>query len=150
MDKDTSHQAHPGFVETLKNLTSDEAILLQTFISESGHPLIDITSKSLNEKGFSIHYSNYGHFHKKVTLNRPDLAPVYIDNLCRLGILEIPALTSITEPNTYETLINDTDLDKIKDQIKNQLKRNINFKNKYVTLTNFGRQFVKNVVIEKK
>jgi hypothetical protein len=150
MDKETVHKAHPGFVETLKNLTSDEALLLQTFTTQSSHPLIDIRGKAIEGKGFAEFYSNYGHFHKKVKFNRPNLVPAYIDNLCRLGIVEIPALTAMTAPNTYEPLINDPDLDQIKFDIENNLKRKLDFQNKIVKLTQFGKQFVENVVIEKK
>lgn len=149
MDKETIHQAHPGFVETLKNLTSDEALLLQVFTTQSSHPLIDIRGKLIDGKGYTNLYSNYGHFHKKVAFNRSDLVPAYIDNLCRLGILEIPALTSMTAPNTYEPLTTDPELDNIKDEITTKLKRTVDFQKKLVRLTEFGRQFVQNVVVEK-
>lgn len=151
MDKTTIHQAHPGFVEILKNLTSDEAILLQAFTTQNQYPLIDIIAKiKEGNKGYSIVYSNYSHFHKKVKLVRQDLVPTYIDNLCRLGILEIPALTNMTAPNTYEPLENDIELNELKNQIVNNMQRTVDFQRKVVMLTAYGRQFVQNVVNEKK
>lgn len=124
MNKETIHKAHPGFVEILRNLTSDEAILLKVFSPRRSYPLIDIKATTLEgARGYSVIYTNYSHFHKILELARPDLAPTYIDNLCRLGILEIPALTSITTPNTYEPLEDDDELKDLKQQIENQMKK---------------------------
>jgi len=151
MDKSTIHQAHPGFVEILKNLTSDEAILLQNFSTLNKFPLIDIKAKSKEASlGYTIVYSNYSHFHKMVKLVSPELIPTYLDNLCRLGILEIPALVNITAPNTYEPLENDIELENVKSRIENQMMRTVEFQRKVIMPTAFGRQFIQNVVNEKK
>lgn len=150
MDRETIQQAHPGFVEVLKNITGDEALLLKAFISKDTYPLIDVHSKLKEKIGFTLIYSNYSHLSKVVELPYPDLIPSYIDNLCRLGILKIPSQVYITAENTYEPLESDTYLDNIKQQIESEEIRKVEFERKTLRLTVFGNQFIKNVVNEKK
>lgn len=150
MDKETIHKAHPGFVEIIKNITSDEAILIQTFSTQKSHPLIDIQAKvKEGNKGYTVMFSNYAHFHKKIRIQRTDLIPTYLDNFCRLGILEIPSGIHLSTPNTYEPLETDKDLDQLKNQIEVQMNRTISYDRKVIQLTDFGKLFVQNVVIEK-
>jgi len=53
MDKNTIHKAHPAFVEIIKNLTSDEAILMECFKGQPQYPLIDINATIEGQSGFS-------------------------------------------------------------------------------------------------
>ncbi len=148
MNKETIHQAHPGFVEILKNMTSDEGILLQSFTAIH-YPLIDVHITAKDGVGFTIFRSNYSHFHKNTKLIRPDLVPSYLDNLCRLGIMEIHATTWINTPNTYEPLETDKEFEIIKQAIEVIMQRKLSFQRKIVRLTSFGNLFVQNVVREK-
>lgn len=153
MDKETIHKAHPGFVEIIKNMTSDEAILIQAFLVLGTHPLIDVQAKykgGSTGKGYQILYSNYSHLHKQVKIERPDLIPTYLNNFCRLGILEIPSGKHMTAPNTYEPLENDKELNQLKEQIAKLDDRLVVFDRKAITTTAFGKLFVQNVVTEKK
>jgi hypothetical protein len=151
MDKETIHKAHPGFVEIIKNMTSDEAILIQAFATQEVYPLIDIRA-TYNEltKGYLVIYSNYSHIHKKLKIQRPDLVSTYLNNFCRLGILEIPSAQFMTAPNTYEPLETDMELSSIKQQIRNIEDTKIAFHRKAISTTAFGKLFVQNVVNEKK
>lgn len=150
MDKSTIHLAHPGFVEILKNLSSDEAILLQAFSTNNQYPLLDIRAKVIEGgTGYTVMYANFSQLFKIVKVERPDLIPSYLDNLCRLGIADIPALTKIPTPKIYEPLENDTELDELKKHIENVMNRKVELHQKMVKLTSFGTQFVQNVVNEK-
>lgn len=149
MDKETIHKAHPGFVEILKNLSSDEAILLQAFISNSRFPLIDVHAEIKDSSHYNVMVVNHSHLSKIVTLNRPDLIPTYLGNLVRLGIVEIPSGIYIVGENIYEPLENDETLNPTKEVIEKQPDRNLKFERKQVRTTTFGRQFVENVVINK-
>lgn len=151
MDKETIHKAHPGFVEIIKNMTSDEAILIQAFATQDTYPLIDVQAKYTDgNKGYTVFYSNYGHLHKKVKIQRPDLIPTYLNNFCRLGILEIPSGKHMIAPNTYEPLETDSELTSLKQQIDNYGDRKVSFERKVIMTTAFGKLFVQNVVNEKK
>ena len=45
MDINTQYLIHPGYVEIIKNLSSDEAILLQIFKHKFIYPLININAE---------------------------------------------------------------------------------------------------------
>lgn len=150
MDSRTADNAHPGYVEIIKNITSDEALLLTIFLSREIYPKIDVKAKDKEaNKGFTLMFTNFSHIQKIVSLRRPDLIPSYINNLSRLGILEIPDGVLMAAPGTYEPLENDTELEHLKIVITETLKSDVEFDRGIFRLTSFGKQFVDNVVKEK-
>ncbi|MDR6943027.1 DUF4393 domain-containing protein [Mucilaginibacter pocheonensis] len=52
MNKETLHKAHPGYVEILKNISTDEAILLKNFVTTKIYPCIDLHSQYPNGSFF--------------------------------------------------------------------------------------------------
>lgn len=149
MDITTKDFVHPGFVEVIKNLASEEAILLQAFVGNKTYPLIDINGKLKDNSGSVTEYSNYSHLYKKVAIQKINQIPTYLDNLCRLGLLEIPQYIFLSAPNTYESLENDGAIDNVKKTIENRGNATVEFERKIVRLTSFGKQFIKHVVVEK-
>jgi len=149
MDKETAHKAHPGFIEIIKNMVADEAIIMQCFISQLEYPIMDINASLKNGlKGYTTEFANYSNLDKACTVQRPGLLPNYIDNLCRLGLLEIPPAVKLITPGTYDPLENDPDVLEFKQKIE-QDGRTVSFLHKFVQITTFGRQFIESVVIAK-
>jgi hypothetical protein len=77
------------------------------------------------------------------------LMPSYLDNLCRLGILEIPREVHLSSEKIYEPLENDEHIELYRKAIA-KTEHEMSFKRKVIQLTTFGEQFVNNVVKEKK
>lgn len=147
MDQDTVAHAHPGYVEVLKNLCSDEAALLTAYINESAHPVINI--KGVTDDGRYILFQRFfNHLHNRVTLNNPSLIPAYLDNLIRLGLLEAPPNTELSDQSVYEPLEIDPAIEPYLAQIVDSGKM-VQFERLVVRLTVFGAQFVRQVVVEK-
>ena len=149
MDRNTIREAHPGFVEILKNLSSDEAIFLRAFIEKDIFPLIDIQRELNDNKGYIPYINHFSTFYQNIGINCIDLVPSYIDNLVRLGILEIPSGLSLTRENTYEPLENSPELIQAKSIIQDIYKEKIHFERKIVRRTSFGTQFIMSVVKDK-
>jgi len=149
MDNTTADSIHPGYVEIIKNLSSDEALILQAFCSQNQFPLIDIFHQIPELNSEVVVYRNFSHFKNFYNLKRPDLTSVYIDNICRLGLTEIPVGKYIIKKGLYERLENDNSLFTLKANIA-QGKGFIDFNRKVIRLTNFGELFINNVVAEKK
>jgi len=145
MNKSTTKKAHPSFVEVIKNLTPEEAALLQIFVSQHHYPKVNIEGKLPDNKGEVTEFQNFTLFHKLVKDLNVNAIPVYIDNLNRLGIIEIFHDEYLTAPNLYEPLENDEALNKLKTQIQ-QANRTLNFRKGLIRLTSFGKDFVNNVV----
>lgn len=149
MDKGTVNKAHPGYVDIIKNITSDEAILLQAFVSASKYPVVDVHGKDKGSNGYLIFCSNHTHFGKMFPLISSDLIPAYLDNLSRLGIVEMPKGISMSDDNIYKSLEEDEELKIIRHSIENEHHRVVEFERKVVTLTSFGENFIETVVIKK-
>ena len=81
------------------------------------------------------------------TLEYYPLKACYIDNLCRLSLVEIPYGKSFTNITLYEPLENHSILIPYKQKIKN-INHKVKFERKIIRLTNFGKQFIQNVVAD--
>lgn len=148
MDSNTQEMIHPGYVEILKNLSTDEALLLQAFKNRNQYPLIDIIGILSDNQGEVIQYSHFSHFNQIINLKKPDLIPTYLDNISRLGLTDMPYDMYMTAENTYEPLENDVSLFMIKKTIENQ-GQTLKFNRGIIRLTNYGKLFIKHVVTEK-
>ena len=151
MDKNTLDKAHPGYVDIIKNITADEAVLLTAFINKNIYPKINIKSETKDsDKVWKLMKVNFSHLDKIVSPKRPDLIPAYIDNLQRLGLIEnLPNIELRDRPEIYEPLENDPQLDSLKKEITEKMNRAIVFDRGILRITSFGRQFVNNVIVEK-
>lgn len=151
MDLATLKNSHPGFVEIIKNLSSEEAKILKLFSKTQVMPLIDIRGKYIKnqEGGFDIikNHSEIGSLSNCIDSN---LIPNFLDNLCRLGILEIPSGMYLTNKNEYLPLEESEIAKQLKEAYEKKEDMRIEFKRKYITLTSFGQQFCNVCVIDKK
>ena len=99
MDKRYGMRAFPAFVEIMKQITSDEAKILRTIGPGRPVPMIHLDRVFYNEKGQHIGgdtiQSNLSRFGYVAECQYPTLIPSYINNLVRLGLLEVLA------PNTW-------------------------------------------------
>jgi abortive infection alpha-like protein len=104
MDSDSAPEAHPAFVEILRQLTPDEARIVGQFPLNRPFPLITIQAMKKDETGFVdvlTHFSLLGY---ESGCTHPDMTPSYLVNLCRLGLAEIPPSFYYIAPGIYEPL----------------------------------------------
>jgi hypothetical protein len=141
MDIGTQDLIHPSYVDIIKNLSSDEAILLQVFNENSLFPVVDLYQTSTKDNGRKIEYRNFTHFSKFTNLKRPDLIPLYLDNICRLGIIEIREDQFLNSPTAYDILQLDPFFSSKIVEIEKE-KNIYAFIKKLIRLTDFGIQFI--------
>jgi len=149
MDKETIKKAHPGFVEIIKNMTADEGLILKVFIPNIYKPIMDVKLKM--KKGIGGEHNlvnNYSLIGEEAGCKYPDLTPKYIDNLCRLGLLHMPAGRHLVEPNAYDILIKTDEYEKFKVQYETEHTGITEIK-KYIELTELGTQFKEACVTNK-
>jgi hypothetical protein len=147
MDRNTADEVHPGFVEVLKNMNGDEAILLQAFIHRGGIPTLHINGRN-PQYGFTIFKRHYNHLGKQLPLQKPAQVASYLDNLSRLGLLESPDGEHFADESLYIPLEIDPELDSVLAEIVDTGKT-VELKRAVIRLTAFGAQFIKQVVVEK-
>jgi len=141
LDAKTAHRAHPAFVDIIKNLSPDEARLLQVFVPDLFYPVIDVHLVRQDNSEYFILLSNFsllGHTAKCLHLS---LVPNYLDNLCRLGLTEIPSGISLTHQDAYIEIENDTMIKLLWEQNKDKPEMIVRNFRKAISLTRFGKQF---------
>lgn len=148
MDSSTQHFVHPAYIEILKNICSDEALLLQVFTVNNSYPLIDLITVFPNNEGKKIIYKNFSDLDKKSNLKNESLLPTYIDNLNRLGLTEIPEDKYLTQENVYDALEKQELIELARKGIE-AINGKLEIDRKLLRLTNFGKYFIDNVVKDK-
>jgi len=142
MDSSTTERVHPSFVEIIKQLSADEAILLKAFISKNQEPIITIRS---NENAKDVGYDEFRHFSllgEEMNCSNHKQIPNHLDNLSRLGIIEIPAQYQLSDEEFYKPLEEHPFVLKIKEKILEEDRRIPKIKRKTVILTGLGELFV--------
>jgi Abortive infection alpha len=150
MDRKTAVTAHPSFVESIKNMSSDEAKIMR-LLSKDRHrnyAIVDmIVEKSRNHqlmghRCLTLVGIQAGVDHKSLTTN-------YIDNLGRLGLIEIRP-EPLVEKDPYEELQNHPQILLYKEAYESS---NPGSKVRYIKkrfgLTTYGWQFVQACVLNK-
>lgn len=144
MDAKTAEEAHPAFVEIIRQLTPDEARLMKFFARGGAFPLLTVRAKAKNKPtGTTIlrHFSTLGY---EAGCEHPSLAQTYIDNLCRLGLILIPPGVHSSKHALYDALVKHPS---VKNILATMPERYPEHEPQYVLeglwLTNLGRQFSK-------
>jgi len=152
MDESTAEQAHPAFVEIIKQLTPDEAKILQlvgaTEKEQRPRPVITVYAgqkAGTGRREVRRHLSLVG---DEAGCQHPHLTPSYLENLCRLGLMEIPAGLSYVVPGIYEPLEARADVLSLKQQIE-AAGENPQIGREVFEPTDFGRQFLAACVVER-
>lgn len=140
MDSERINQAHPAFASIIQQLTSDEAKILKQFTRSTVYPLVTIYEKVLRNR-LIRNYSLLGDIAK---CTNPDLVSSYLDNLIRLGLMEIR--DSYDRKDEFYDRIKSSS--KIKEIIERHSEEGVEFLYKEITLTNFGIQFCRACVID--
>ncbi len=113
MNKVVRNGVHPSFVEIIKQLCPDEARILRYIAQQEGFPLLGIRYENPSTSdGFDImkHFSDIGY---KTNCEYPQDFPKYLDNLVRLGLVELEMIRSLTFKEFYQPLKEHTDFKKL-------------------------------------
>lgn len=153
MDKNTAQGAHPAFVEIIRQLTPDEAKLIALFAGDMAFPLINLRWEYRNQqegkKGGKDILTHYSHLGLIAGCEFPLMTPSYIDNLCRLGLAEVPTFFEYTSPGIYDTLESDPEIKRLVDALNADPDRKPVIQRSGLRITQLGNQFTK-ICVERK
>ena len=143
MNKVVKNGVHPGFVEIIKQLSPDEAKILQYMKNHSSVPTISL--KYCHNEGGGIEIiNNFSIVGEQAGCEIPHNTHNYFDNLVRLGLLDdAKGLSFLTDKTLYEPLkkhilvSNKATNDKAKALGFDKYE----FVESYIKLTSYGRSF---------
>lgn len=144
MNIDTKDSVHPAYIETIKQLSPDDAVYFKHLCQLEVRPMIDVkldfphslqTTIAKNNNLFSENYvKNF---------------PLAIDNLSRLGLINIPVGIWYGTDSLYEPLIAvlklQFSLDKCKPSYPSAI--GVFFDKKRIDITEYGNNFYKVCVL---
>lgn len=142
MDKNTSHKAHPSFVEIIKQLSPDEAKLLVFFTTAGSAPILDIKNNREDKSGGRYEYRYFTNIGVALGVENLSLNSTYWSNLIRLGLIDIPDNFVLIEEGIYEQLEQHPDVKFIIDRIDGQEGRASEVIKTAAIVTDLGRQFI--------
>ncbi|WP_054704783.1 DUF4393 domain-containing protein [Bacillus sp. JCM 19041] len=90
VNSDLHKRAHPSFVEIIKQLSSDEALMLKQ-MDNSPYPVLGIDFRKIGEQGIgkSTYIRDFNTLVYEVGSAHPDNGRAYLRNLDRLGLITI-------------------------------------------------------------
>lgn len=135
MNTDTKFDVHPAFVDIIKQLTPDEAKLLRYFSKQEVIPAVSVHLKSSSGSGYTI-LERIRVIVPTGVLFVPQNVELYVENLIRLKLLDIPAGVHYTTESLYATLENTANY-------TGTGKDKIEFERMVINVTSFGKQFIK-------
>lgn len=89
IDSKTAHEAHPAFVEIIKQMSPDEGLIMKTLAATPIRPMLDIRSEAKDSNVGRWVVRNFSFVPREAGVKCPDLGPSYMVNLQRLGLIEL-------------------------------------------------------------
>lgn len=91
MNSETADNAHPSYVETIKQLSSEEAKLLRIYLAQDQYPIAElhlVINEKRNYRTVTRHVVNL-YDTKSETPVVIDMMPAYVENWIRLGLITV-------------------------------------------------------------
>lgn len=149
MDKATAYRAHPGFVDMIKNMSPDEARIMRLLATSDSQPLVNIKATEKEGGGFQIVHRHVSLIGIKAGCDYPPLSANYLDNLIRLGLIEIPPMRRIKSDEPYEEIESYPQIKGILEDLRKVETHTIEVEKIKFDLTDFGKQFIRSCVVDK-
>ena len=105
MDSDTAARVHPAFLEVLRQLTPDEVRIISTVPARRPLPAAD-RRRALPASASGCRPSSalQPARHRRRAASSPSGSPLYIDNLCRLGLAELRPVRIADDTRSFRAL----------------------------------------------
>jgi hypothetical protein len=150
MDSATAPRVHPGFLEVLRQLTPDETRIFSLFESDGPYPVISIQSRYQHGGNHRTELRHFNLLGYEALCEHPERAPLYLDNLCRLGLTELRPTRLSEDTRVFKPLEEHPHVIQLLAAIASRPPVQLgpisepvvaDVQYKYLTVTSFGRQF---------
>lgn len=145
MDGRVAADAHPAFVEIIKQLNADEADLMQGALrSPSAIPIVQLHARLNDNKGYKVLRRHVLHLRNTTTeaaIENPRL-PAMIDNWIRLGLVEVAYDKHLADPGLYTWVEQRPEFLRLQEEHNND-GQTVEFEKGIIERTELGKQFSK-------
>lgn len=149
MDKVTAYRAHPGFVDMIKNMSPDEARIMRLLATSDSQPLINVKATSKENGGFQVVHRHISLIGLKAGCEHPSLSANYLDNLIRLGLVEIPPMRRLKSDELYKEIEDHPQISEILENLRKIETHTIEVERIKFEVTDLGKQFIRSCVVDK-
>jgi hypothetical protein len=149
MDERTAREAHPAFVDIIRNMSPDEAKIMQFMAIHSDYPMIHIKRVTKKDSSFRFTQKNLSLVGINAGCLNPGLTSSYAENLERLGLVRIIQDRYIANEDLYNPLIEHPDIKGIISKITESDEYRAEVVKGAIEVTRFGWQFINACVIDK-
>lgn len=143
MDTRVSANAHPAFVEIIKQLDSEDADLVrQALQSVAAIPIVQLRLTTAGEQAYQIlatHVLNLRNGPEETPIENPRL-PAMVDNWRRLGLVEVHYDQHLSDPEAYEWVENRPELIRLREKHESE-KVKVNYEKGLIIRTQLGQRF---------
>jgi hypothetical protein len=143
MDNRVSEDAHPAFVEIIKQLNGTEADLIRGILtSKNPIAIVQIKSELIDGSGHFIlinHVMHTRNIDTQQAVEIPRFAAM-VDNWIRLGLVEVTYSSFLTDPNEYSWVEQRPEYIRLSELHMSQTQK-VNYGKGYIVRTELGKQF---------
>lgn len=146
-NSDFSKKVHPRFVEILKQLSSNDALLLKEFHMQQlsiSYPITKIRLKEKNSYGGKDLFTNY-FICEELNIDFENMSSI-ISNLQSLGIIEVNYLSYLTDEHEYDKFYNTEFYKNYKQQKEVNINCKLELQKGLVRITPLGKSFIETCV----
>lgn len=147
MDGRIAMEAHPAFVEIIKQLNSEEAELIRGVLqSPSAIAIVEVRITKVGKPGWTMLAKHLLNIRDGVTLSPTEnpRIPAMVDNWARLGLVNVDYATHLTAEDSYSWVENRPEVTRYRQENEND-EQKISFSNGIIVRTALGLQFAKAV-----
>lgn len=147
MDNRVAIEAHPAFVEIIKQMNSEEADLIRGVLqSPIAIAIVEVRITKVGEQGWQTltrHVLNLRDSTTSFPMENSRI-PAMVDNWIRLGLVQVDYATHLMAADSYAWIETRPEVVKYRQQYENETNK-INFANGVILRTSLGIQFSKAV-----
>jgi hypothetical protein len=147
MDRYTAINAHPSFVDIIKELTPDEAKILTVLATKDSAPAVNIKMMLTKDGGYIVTHRNITSLGLEARCQHPQLSSNYLGNLNRLGLIEIPFGVRIKDENAYNKILEHAQIKEILRSQTHEGSTTCEAEKRKVEVTDYGKQFIRACVV---
>ena len=104
MDSNKAARVHPAFLEVLRQLTADEARIISQFQHDGPYPIVTVGARYKFGERLSTELRNFTLLGTQAGCEYPERVSLYIDNLCRLGLVELRPTRVADDTRSFRAL----------------------------------------------